>query len=452
MAQTQYRIAPIETDKYPPGIPYIVGNEAAERFSYYGMNSILVVFMTQYMMNAQGQPDHMTATQADAWYHTFVSAVYFLPILGALLADAVLGKYLVILLLSVAYCFGHFALAMNDTRLGLVIGLTLIALGAGGIKPCVSANVGDQFGPRNQHLMTRMFNWFYFSINLGSAFSTLLIPWLLDKAGPRIAFGVPGIAMLVATVVFWMGRRKFVHIPPAGLGNYARELSQRENFKALCNLLLLVPFAAMFWALWQQNFSSWVVQSEKMDRRLFGHDWLPAQIQTVNPIFVLLMLPLFSYVIYPAAARFVKVTPLRRFGAGLWAVIVSFVIIWWIQTRIDAGQKPHILWQILAFVVLTAGEVLLSVTHLEFAYTQAPQKMKALVMCTYLGSIALGNAFTAGVNFFIQNPDGSLKLTGAAYFLFFVKIMLVTALLFLIVSHLYRGKIYIQDETETEGA
>ena len=100
------------------------------------------------------------------------------------------------------------------------------------------------------------------------------------------------------------------------------------------------------------------------------------------PIFILILLPLFSYVIYPAAARFVKVTPLRRFGAGLWAVIVAFLIVGWIQTRIDAGQHPSILWQILAFVVLTAGEVLLSVTHLEFSYTQAPKKMKSLVMCT----------------------------------------------------------------------
>ena len=452
MTKSKYLTAPLKTDKMPPGIPYIVGNEAAERFSYYGMNSILVIFMTQYLMNAQGQPDHMTDAQAEAWYHTFVSAVYFLPILGALLADAVFGKYLIVLLLSVVYCFGHFALAMNDTRLGLVLGCGLVALGAGGIKPCVSANVGDQFGTMNQHLLPRVFNWFYFSINLGSAFSTILIPELLNRVGPRVAFGVPGIAMLIATVVFWMGRRKFVHIPPVGLGVYARELLRRENLKALGNLLILVPFAAMFWALWQQNFSSWVVQSEKMDRHLFGHDWLPAQIQTVNPVFVLVMLPLFSYVIYPTLARFVKVTPLRRFGAGLWAVIVAFLIVGWIQTRIDAGQQPHILWQILAFVVLTAGEVMLSVTHLEFAYTQAPKKMKSLVMCTYLGSIALGNVFTAGVNFFIQNPDGSLKLAGASYFFFFVKVMLVTAILFLLASRFYRGRTYIQDETENRAA
>lgn len=448
MANSRYLTAPLQTDKYPPGIFYIVGNEAAERFSYYGMNSILVVFMTQFLMNAQGQPERMTDAQAEGWYHTFVSAVYFLPILGAFLADAVFGKYLIILLLSVVYCFGHFALAMNDTRIGLVIGLTLIAFGAGGIKPCVSANVGDQFGAMNQHLLPRMFNWFYFAINLGSAASTIIIPELLEKNGSKIAFGVPGIAMLIATLVFWAGRKKFVHVEPAGLRTYVREMFQSDNLKALLNLLILVPFAAMFWALWQQNFSSWVVQSEKMDRHLFGHDWLPAQIQTVNPVFVLLMLPLFSYVIYPALGRFVKVTPLRRFAGGLWAVIVSFLIIAWIQTRIDQGEQPHILWQILAFVVLTAGEVMLSVTHLEFAYTQAPRKMKSLVMCTYLGSISLGNVFTAGVNFFIQNPDGSVKLTGANYFFFFVRIMLVTAVLFIFVSYFYRGKSYIQEEGE----
>jgi len=95
---------------------------------------------------------------------------------------------------------------------------------------------------------------------------------------------------------------------------------------------------------------------------------------------------------------------------------------------------------------------MVSVTHLEFAYTQAPKKMKSLVMCTYLGAVALGNAFTAGVNFFIQNPDGSVKLEGASYFFFFAKLMLATSVLFLLVAGFYRGKTYIQDEIETAAA
>lgn len=449
--QSGYRTAPLKTDKMPPGIIYIVGNEAAERFSYYGMNSILVIFMTKYLMDASGHPDHMGDAQADAWYHTFVSFVYFLPVLGAFLSDAILGKYRTILFLSIVYCFGHFTLAVNDTRAGLVLGLALIALGAGGIKPCVSANVGDQFGPMNQHLLPRVFNWFYFSINFGSAFSTLLIPVLLDQFGPKPAFGTPGIFMVIATIVFWMGRKKFAHIPPVGVATYAKEFLNRETLKSLGNLLIPVPFIAMFWALWQQNFSSWVVQADKMDRHFLGHDWLPSQIQTVNPIFILVMLPLFSYAIYPAIDKIFRLTALRKIGMGLFAVVVAFLIVAWIQQRIDAGGKPNIIWQILAFLVLTAAEVMVSVTHLEFAYTQAPTKMKSLVMCTYLGAVSLGNVFTAAVNFFIQNPDGTVKLAGASYFFFFAGVMFVTALLFVLVAGFYRGKTYIQD-TEPQPA
>jgi POT family proton-dependent oligopeptide transporter len=451
MAKTPYLTAPIRTARMPPGVPFIVSSEAAERFSYYGLNSILVVFMTKFMLDASGHPDFMSNKLAEERYHTFVSAVYFLPILGALLSDAVIGKFRTIMSLSIVYCLGHFALALSHTRLGLVIGLTLIALGAGGIKPCVSACVGDQFGASNQHLLTRVYSWFYFSINFGSAFSTLLIPYLLETQGPAMAFGIPGVFMLIATVVFWLGRKRFVHIPPAGPRNYAREIFNRETFKILGRLLIPVPFVAMFWALWQQNFSSWVLQAEAMDRHWLGREWLSAQIQTVNPIFILLMLPLFSYFIYPAIDKVFRLTPMRKIGLGLFVTTVSFLIVAWIQTRLDAGQKPNIVWQVAAFVVLTAGEIMVSVTHLEFAYTQAPKKLKSLVMCTYLGAVSLGNLFTAAVNHFIQNPDKTVKLSGASYFFFFVYVMLGTAILFALVAPFYKGKTYLQDEAEPAG-
>jgi proton-dependent oligopeptide transporter, POT family len=474
MPESTYLTAPIKTDKMPPGVPYIVGNEAAERFSYYGMNGILVYFMTHYLVTAQGAPDHMADHQADAWYHIFVSCAYFLPIVGAFLGDAVLGKYRTILYLSIVYCFGHFALAINHTRIGLLLGLFLIALGAGGIKPCVSANVGDQFGVSNQHLLSRVFSWFYFSINSGSAVSTLLIPLLLDPFqaspyqaanwphwflrflelihGPDIAFGIPGVFMLIATIVFWMGRKKFVHLPPAGLRRYLAEITTRENLKALANLAILMPFAAVFWSLWQQNFSSWMQQSEHMDRHLLGIDWKPTQIQTVNPLFILAALPLFSYWIYPAIDKVFRLTPLRKIGMGLFVTALAFLIIALIQVRIDAGYTPHIIWQIVAFAALTVAEVMVSVTHLEFAYTQAPKKLKSLVMCTYLWSVFLGNLFTSLVNFYIQNPDGTVKLKGASYFYFFTVVMLVTSVLFVFFARFYTGKTHIQDEAEAQPA
>jgi proton-dependent oligopeptide transporter, POT family len=446
MAKTEYLTAPIKTTKMPPGIPFIIGNEAAERFSFYGMNSILVVFMTKYMMDASGRLDVLTEAQAKAWYHTFGSCVYLLPILGALLADAFWGKYRTVFWLSIAYCLGHLALSLDHTRQGLLLGMGLIALGAGGIKPCVSAMVGDQFGASNQRLLSRVFTWFYFSINFGSAFSTILIPELLQRFGAALAFGLPGILMLIAAVIFWLGRRRFVHIPPAGPVNYFRELANVETLKIIGNLLIPVPFIAVFWGLWYQNFSSWVLQADRMDRNFFGRELLSAQIQTFNPVFILILLPLSSYAIYPAIDRVFRLTPLRKIGIGLFLTVAAFAIVAWIQTLIDAGQTPNIRWQAVAFIVLTMAEVMVSVTHLEFAYTQAPKKMKSIVMCSYLGAISLGNFFTAVFNRYNENADGSLKFPGASYFYFFTVVMLIAAILFVPVARFYKGKTYLQDE------
>ncbi len=220
MAKDKYARTPPNISTMPPGVPYIIGNEAAERFSFYGMRSILIVFMTQYLITSSGANDHMGDAEARQYFALFVAAVYFLPILGAVLAEGFIGKYQTIFWLSIVYCFGHFALALNETRLGLLIGLGLISFGAGGIKPCVSANVGDQFGESNKHLLSKVFGWFYFSINAGSFISTILCPILLHdpRFGPRWAFGLPGIMMVLATVFFWLGRKKFVHIRPGGLG------------------------------------------------------------------------------------------------------------------------------------------------------------------------------------------------------------------------------------------
>ena len=150
-----YLKAPVLSEKMPRGIPYIIGNEAAERFSFYGMKGILVIFMTQYLFLLPGSgTEAMSRPAAMENYHLFTTAVYFFPIMGALLADIVLGKYLTIMLLSVVYCAGHGVLAMMGSTawlemspgIVLAIGLVLISVGSGGIKPCVSAHVGDQFG------------------------------------------------------------------------------------------------------------------------------------------------------------------------------------------------------------------------------------------------------------------------------------------------------------------
>ena len=154
---SKYLTAPRQSKEIPKGIPYIIGNELAERFSFYGMKCILVVFMTKYLMDSNGAYDTMSNEDATYWYHLFTSAVYYTPLLGAIIADAFLGKYRTILILSIVYCLGHLTLAIDETRFGLAIGLTLISVGAGGIKPCVSAHVWDQFGKTNSFHLQKIF-------------------------------------------------------------------------------------------------------------------------------------------------------------------------------------------------------------------------------------------------------------------------------------------------------
>jgi proton-dependent oligopeptide transporter, POT family len=413
-----YRTSPADLEGLPPGVPNIIGNEAAERFSFYGMKAVLAVFMAQYLHLMDGRgAGVMSEAQATENVHLFNGAVYLTPLLGALLADVFLGKYRTIILLSLVYCMGHAALAcmgiFGNSAGWMMAGLGLIALGSGGIKPCVSAHVGDQFGARNSHLLSRTFNWFYFSINTGAFVSMLFTPWLLEWHGPHWAFGVPGVLMALATLVFWLGRHRFIHVPAGGFG-FVRELFTGGGFKVMLKLLPLYLFVAMFWALFDQTGSTWIFQSQDMDRHFLGFEWLPSQIQSLNSVFVLTFIPLFAYVVYPLGDRVWKLTPLRKIGLGLFIMVASFALVALIQQWIDGGAKPNIGWQILAFALLTIAEVMVSIVALEYAYTQAPKTMKSLLMCFYLGAVAIGNFFVAGVNHFIQIPDAATEQLTAA--------------------------------------
>jgi proton-dependent oligopeptide transporter, POT family len=514
----------------PGGIPFIIGNEAAERFSFYGMKVILAVFMTQYLVNASGQAAYLTDTQAREYVAWFVASAYFFPVLGAILSDAILGKYRTIMLLSIVYCIGHGALAMidmpsaflqatMDPKGWLIAGLFLVALGSGGIKPCVSAHVGDQFGRSNSHLLARVFGWFYFSINFGAFFSTLLTPWLLKNYGPGWAFGIPGVLMALATFMFWLGRHRYIHIPPKGIA-FVREVFSREGLGAMAGLLSIYAFVAVFWSLYDQSGGAWVLQAGQMNRNFLGIEWLESQIQAINPLLILCYIPLFAYVIYPIAGKFVKLTALRKIGAGFFLCVVAFGISAFAQQKIDAAQAdfssqvapmvantsidytktietlraadrnapaqtietmlkdpqqadeawqakvvetiarggvavasdggridanwPSFGWQILAYLVLTAAEVLVSVTCLEFSYTQAPKKMKSFVMSLYLLSVSAGNVLTALVNRFTQDEAGNSLLPGASYYWFFTTLMLGAAVVYIVVSLFYREKEYLQ--------
>ncbi len=453
--------------RIPPQIPYIIGNEGCERFSFYGMRNILTVFLVSSLLLYL--PESERAAGAKDVFHTFVIGVYFFPLLGGWLADRFLGKYRTIFWLSLVYCLGHLCLAIfENNRTGFYTGLALIALGSGGIKPCVSAFVGDQFDQSNKARAKVVFDAFYWIINFGSFFASLLMPIFLRSFGPSVAFGIPGVLMFIATFILWLGRKQYVMVPPAppnphsflnvsrsalaagpagralaviGLGAAAAAFVLLPNYgfviafclalmalltfggigvwtqlervrgrhpdeaidgvRSVLRVLVLFFLVTPFWSLFDQKASTWVLQANGMTQP----SWFePSQMQALNPLLVMLLIPFNNLVLYPALRRVgVEMTALRRMTFGLVFAAFSWVVVGSMQVVLDDGHQFSIVWQVLPYALLTMGEVLVSATGLEFAYSQAPHAMKGVIMSFWSLSVTIGNLWVLLVNKAVKN-------------------------------------------------
>jgi POT family proton-dependent oligopeptide transporter len=434
---------------FPKAVPFIIGNEVAERFSYYGMRAILPTFLVAQFFN----PTHSAAltvvaeARANDFVHSFAALGYALPVVGALLADWVVGKYRVILYLSLLYCVGHALLAaFVDDLNGFRLGLLVIAVGMGGIKSSVTANLGDQFNQRNAHLLPKAYGWFQLAIDVGAALSTAFIPELYARYGAAVAFGVPGLLMGAATITFWLGRKRYVRMPPTGLVRGLRlTFGPGEGRAALRRVGLVFVFIPVLWALYDQSVSEWVLQAAHLNRELWpGYAPLPEQIQILGIVFGIGLNPLLTYRIYPALERRgIRATPLRRMGTGMVIVALSMMIIAGVQHGLDGGGSPSVWWQVLAYFVVAGGTLMVAVTGLEYAYTHSPPAMKSLTTALWLLTIAAGNFFLALMNKSIAQGGFFARFQGADYYWFFVGLMAVNVALFALVASRLTEKTYV---------
>jgi POT family proton-dependent oligopeptide transporter len=456
-------------NRWPKQIKFIVGNEACERFSYYGMKGILALYITHVLLK--------TRDEATSIIHLFSFANYFMPLLGAWVSDRLWGRYHTILWISLFYCLGHGVLATSDfipttdgKMLALVAGLGLIAFGSGGIKPCVSAFMGDQFKPEQRHLLQKAYAAFYWSINLGSFFSFIIIPAIRKNCGYSWAFGVPGVFMAIATLIFWSGTKYYTRVPPAKASERAgffkvffealrnrdkRTMGQsfwdtaRARFsdaevdaaKSVGPILSIFALVPVFWALFDQTFSTWVLQGERMiEYTLWGWRIGPEEMLSANPALVMILIPTMTWGLYPLLGRLA--TPLRRMSAGMFLGAFSYVIVAWLQVRVDAGAPMSVLWQTAPYIILTIAEVLVSTTGLEFAFREAAPEMKSTIMGFWSLTVAFGNLLVTG----ITTLAGKILGTGGGHgvavtpkmFVFYAGLTFVVAILFSLVAARYR--------------
>ena len=455
-------------NRWPPQIKYIVGNEACERFSYYGMRSVLAGYITGAVLKGGlGQ----TSDRATELIHLFVFVNYFMPLLGAWLSDKIIGRYHTILWVSLFYCAGHGVLACSDLfgtvdakMYCLFTGLALIAFGSGGIKPCVSAFMGDQFRPDQSHLLQKAYGAFYWAINFGSFFSFLVIPWVKDQYGYGLAFGVPGILMAIATLIFWRGTKHYVRIPPsratksAGffkvfLGALTGQRAAGKDFwsaadarfspveiaaaKSVPPILFVFALVPVFWSLFDQTNSTWVLQGEKMlSANCLGLTIGAEQMQSMNPLLVMLLVPLFTLGIYPRLGRFAS--PLKRMAYGMFLATLSYLVVAALQSRLEHGEHLSVLWQTAPYLILTAAEVLISTTGLEFAFREAAPEMKSTIMSFWLLTVAFGNLLVILITrIFAADKNGDASVS-TGRFLMYAGLTFVVAILFSLVARTYR--------------
>jgi len=407
----------------------------------------------------------------------FVGCAYLTALLGGYISDTYLGKYKTILDVSLVYCCGgavlsvtaiHGLLGDPPSIWGVALGLSLIALGTGGIKPCVSAFVGDQFTSSQAHLLEQMFRVFYFCINLGSFVSTLLTPLIRTKVDYAAAFAVPSGLLLVATCIFFSGRNKYVVRPPQGsvmsdavkviyykflkrakYGSGDSEMTPLVDSRfskhfvddvtiALRVLLVFAPIP-IFWATYNQCQVRWIFQANAMDLKIWPNVELTAdQVPALNPILILLLIPLYDRVIYPGIQYFRPFHPLARMVVGQILLTGSFILSGFVQIAIDEASPNSVPvgLQVPQYVVQSAAEVMVSITGLEFAYTQAPKSMKSIMMSGWLLAVAVGSYLSAAFaasplddrwNYFMY---AIVQVAGTALFV-------VTGIYYVKTKHLY---------------
>eukprot|EP01030_Chromulinospumella_sphaerica_P013527 gene13527-13310_t len=229
-----------------------------------------------------------------------------------------------------------------------------------------------------------------------------------------------------------------------------------EAVRTVLRLLVLFALVTPFWSLFDQKASTWIVQANTMHSpllSLFGWEFtlLPAQMQAVNPILVMLLIPFNNLALFPLMRAIgITPTPLRRMGMGIALSALAWVVVGLLQLQLDGGDKVSILWQLLPYALLTLGEVLVSATGLEFAYSQAPATMKGIILSFWYLAVTVGNLWVLIVNSGVKHPAVSAHIASsgmspiAFQMFFFAAFAMLVAALFALYATRYKMKVISQ--------
>jgi proton-dependent oligopeptide transporter, POT family len=406
------------TRKHPRGLYLLFITEMWERYSYYGMRAVLVLYLTTALVSGGLGMDPAKAMML---YGFYTGAVYFTPLLGGWLTDRYIGLRTAITIGGITMALGDFTLFALNSQTGVYLGLFLLIMGNGFFKPNISTLVGELYPERNDKRKDAAFTIFYMGINLGAFFAPLVAGYLaedlfhftdndgIEHFGFQYAFLASSIGMIIGQVIFNIFSRKFLgetgtkplRTQTATPDGKDKPLTAKEKQRTL-GLIIVACFVVFFWAGFEQAGSSFTLYTQKfVDRTVFGYEVPTSWFQSINPLFIIILAPILSTIWYKLSntkGGDLKATTKMAFGMMLLGLGFLVLVPAVLQTGSDEaniGIKANMLFIIVTYLFHTIGELFLSPVGLSLVNKVSPVKIASLMMGVWLFSSAVAN-FGAG--------------------------------------------------------
>lgn len=373
-----------EKKGHPAGLYFLFFTEMWERFSYYGMRSLLVYYMMKQLM--------FTQEHASSIYGLYTGLVYFTPFFGGILADRYLGQRKTVFLGGIIMAIGHFLMAVQSL---FYPAMACLIIGCGAFKPNISTQVGSLYeagDPRRD----RAYSIFYMGINLGAFFSPLVCGTLGEVYGWHWGFGAAGIGMLLGLAVYTLGQK---HLAPDQIMlNASRETVPEEKplgkdeVSRIGALVILFLFTIVFWATYEQQGNTLALWADdNTDRMIFGWEMPASWFQSFNPMFIFLFIPIINVWWSSQARRAKEPSSITKMAIGCILLGISFLVMIPPSHAVAGGAKVSMLWLVACIAILTVGEIYLSPIGLSLVTKVAPVRMVSMLMGMWFLASFLGN-------------------------------------------------------------
>jgi len=370
--------------RHPSGLYVLFFTEMWERFSYYGMRSLLVYYMIKHLQFTQERSSEI--------YGLYTGFVYFTPLFGGMLADRLLGQRRTVILGGVLMAIGHFLMAFESL---FFFALIFLILGNGAFKPNISTQVGALY-PVGDHRRDRAFSIFYMGINLGAFFSPLICGTLGEKVGYPWGFGAAGVGMVIGLLVYLWGQK---HLAPdlimqkkGSIEQRSSEPMTREDWLKIGAIFVMMALSIVFWSVYEQQGNTMALWADaNTDRMLLGWEMPASWFQSFNPLMIFILVPVLNMFWGWQDRRGKEPSSVAKMGIGCILLAVAFLVLIPPARELAVSPKASLWWLTACAFVLTIGEVYLSPIGLSLVTKIAPARIVSMMMGVWFLSSFFGN-------------------------------------------------------------